>query len=139
MAKNKMTKVKLLNFVERKGRATRPEILGELKRLRGVDHLSKTETRGYGCGWFRGSRCDLNPNIDQRKVAPYGMGPGPLLYQAGRDPRYLKPVHVKSVTYYEVATKKTKTKPGKIWDRPNTPSDDAFWADAYKTIKKLQS
>jgi len=156
MAKNKMMKKRLLDFVEKRKRATRPEILDELRRIKGIDHLSKTETRGYGCGWFRGSSCKKNPHVDQRKVGTFGMGPGPLLYQAGKDPRYLELVIVKvkakrckccgkklapakTVMMYEVATKKPKTKPMKIWDRPNTPSDDAFWADAYKTIKKLQS
>jgi hypothetical protein len=28
-----------------------------------------------------------------------------------------------------------KEKTLKIWEKPNTPSDDAFWSDAYKTIK----
>lgn len=95
MARNKQTKKKLLDFVERNGMATRPEIIDELRRLRGVSILSKTETRGYGCGWFRGSNMDKNKHVNKKDVAEFGMGPGPLLYQAGKDPRYLKPVTIR--------------------------------------------
>lgn len=101
MAKDKMTKQKLLDFVERNIRVTRPQIIDELRRLRGVSTLSKTETRGYGCGWFRSS-CKRSVLLKKnngslpKEYMPWGMGPGPLLYQAGKDPRYLKKVTVRT-------------------------------------------
>jgi len=99
------TKKKLIDFVEKKGKATWKEIHSELLKMKGLDPNDKSN-RGYGSGYFSASTGTWNYDSNNKMRALRGRDHkthGPLMVPTKKDPRYLE----KDGKYYIV----------KVWDK----------------------